>query len=242
MSRNYSAGALPFGLIVCCFMGYYAYGAMISQAPMNSLSSPKIEDEIGERTIVRVKQRIKEPLLTLLASSEFTSKKEFRRRLDEAVNTLIQFKSEIEPGLQQPIAVGPLPAAASAPQAPIVVQPVTPPAPAALGMPSATPVPAVAAAPKPASAPAPITMPTASAAPAPIDLGMSAGDMSGGMSAGSMDMPTEAGTDMSMAAPIDMGMSMEAPASTPATPVMPAPAAIPSAMPTAAPMGGMPQA
>lgn len=66
-------------------------------------------DEIGNDIVTRIKQDLKEPFLTLLASSEFTNKTEFSSRIKMAENALSQFKSSVQnqlgmqPVMQQPV-------------------------------------------------------------------------------------------------------------------------------------------
>jgi len=171
-------------LLVALFASY-SYGA----------SSAMIKTEIGEKKVVRIKQKLKEPLLTLLASSEFASFKELERRIDDALTALNSFKNEINedmeapavhpeisitpaPMPEAPITAPPMPEAPATPptQEPTVAaptmtvapeQPVAPtPMPEMPGMPSAPEAPAVPEVPA-AAMQAPVTPPPP-AAPTPL--------------------------------------------------------------------------
>jgi hypothetical protein len=102
------------------------------------------ESEIGDEGVTRIKSQLKDPLLTLLASSEFTSYQELIRRVDAAQSAINAFKVDIESKVGQPsvalvsvpvtapaVVPAPAPAVAQAPlqvpvAAPVVKEPAVP--------------------------------------------------------------------------------------------------------------------
>lgn len=67
------------------------------------------QDEIGSSIVARIKQELKEPFLTLLASSEYANKTEFLNRIKTAQNALSQFELSLQDQLVADIEVPQLP-------------------------------------------------------------------------------------------------------------------------------------
>ncbi len=132
--------------ILIALMTSYAYGF--------TSNGEKKEQEIGEATIILIKQKLKERFLTLLASSEFSSVKIFERRIKDVEDGLQSFKAEFDELMkknQSPITPKPTVSSLSLPETPVA-------APVQTSQPAVQPAPEV----KPAEvvpAPAPISAP-----------------------------------------------------------------------------------
>lgn len=141
---------------------------------ISAIAAPDInkwsDDEVGERWVGRIKDTLKDSFMTLLATSEFATKAELRRRVDSANDALKRFSGLVEGEIvPQPdkSAVIPAPVTTPAPAQPL---PETP-APVEVVLPAPAPAPEVI----PASSPAFISGPafpadglqTAAATPAP---------------------------------------------------------------------------
>jgi hypothetical protein len=162
-------------LLIALFASY-SYGANPAMATK----------EVGEKNVVRIKQKLKEPFLTLLASSEFASFKELERRIEDALTALNSFKKEVqedvvmstgatpEPVIPTPVVPPTIPTpSVPAPFAPPALPTPPVPAPTPIAAPPALPampaVPEVPTLPEPEEPVAPITPEpeTAATPPAP---------------------------------------------------------------------------
>lgn len=148
------------------------------------------EDEIGERWVGRIREVVKEPFMTLLATSEFATKQELQSRIDGAQKALKNFQALVTEEMvpKQP--------ATPAAQPQLIVKPIEAPVaemPMPAAKPAAIPTPqpeAIVASPAPA-----MLMPTAAPTAMPQALPAAA------PSTPAMAMPAAAPTTMPAATP-----------------------------------------
>ena len=94
-------------------------GCYFSAPAMSDYTNNLPEDEIGERWVGRIQDMLKEPFMTLLATSEFITKKELKNRIDQAFKAITSFKAiadqEIVPLRAEKMPPVPAPQQSSAP-------------------------------------------------------------------------------------------------------------------------------
>jgi hypothetical protein len=173
------------------------------------------DNGVGERTTARIKQTLKDPFLTLLATSEFASKEDLQRRIKDAEESLTRFKAELNetpaPVTPAPMVqpTTPTPASMPAPMPTPEVQPVAP---------VAAPTPAPAPEAQPMTPPAPTAMPAPAPEAQPVTPMPTPAPMAEVQPAAPAPMP--APTEVQPAAPMPAPEAMPTPETTPATGAM----------------------
>src|SRR3990172_6832636 len=98
-------------------------------------------DEVGDRGVDLLK-RLKEPMLTLLSTSEYASKRDLQSRMDDAESAFKKFKSDTTELLTGVVSAPSEVAAPAIALAPAPMAAVPAPAPAVVPVPEPTPIPA----------------------------------------------------------------------------------------------------